>query len=462
MLDFRADGQRTAGRTVEATVVTSPITLWTWAISAAVAGFLFGFDTAVISGADLPIQALWDTSDFVHGLFVMSSALWGTVLGALTGNLPCDRIGRRKTLILVGILYLVSALGSAVAGDPYTFSVLRFIGGIGVGISSIAVPAYISEVAPAAQRGRLVATYQFQIVFGILVAYFSNYALSTFLGLDWRWMLGIEALPAAVFLALAARLPESPRWLLLHAGDEAAAREVLERVNPGLADRLIAEMKDTEAPAAGTEALFQRRYARPIALALLIAFFNQLSGINFVIYFAPRIFELAGLDTASALLSTTGIGITNLVFTLLGVALIDRAGRRFLMTIGSVGYIVSLSAVAWSFYSGAGGITIVGFLFLFIASHAVGQGAVIWVFIAEIFPNSVRSRGQSLGCGMHWVLAAAIALSMPLALSAFDGQTIFSFFAVMMVLQLVFVRFLMPETKGLSLESLEKSLRAPA
>lgn len=421
------------------------------------AGFLFGFDTAVISGADLPIQALWQTGDLVHGLFVMSSALWGTVLGALGGNLPCDRLGRRPTLVLIAILYVVSALGSALANDPFTFSALRFIGGVGVGISSIAVPAYISEVAPARERGRLVALYQFQIVFGILTAYFSNYALSEFLGMDWRWMLGVEAVPAAVFLFLVTELPESPRWLLLHGGDEAAARKVLLAVDPDGTDALIANLR-TDAIASPSDSLLQRRYTRPIALAVLLAFFNQLSGINFVIYFAPRIFDLAGLDTASALLSTTGIGVTNLVFTLLGVALIDGAGRRQLMLAGSIGYLVSLSAVAWSFYTGAGGLAIAGFLFLFIAAHAIGQGAVIWVFIAEIFPNAVRSRGQSLGCGTHWVLAAAIALSMPIALSRFDPHVIFGFFAVMMLLQLAFVVFVMPETKGRSLESLAGNL----
>jgi len=437
--------------------LTSRITLWTWSLSAAVAGFLFGFDTAVISGADLPIQSLWNTSDLVHGLLVMSSALWGTVLGALAGNLPCDRLGRKPTLVLIGVLYFVSALGSAIAPDPYTFSILRFVGGVGVGISSIAVPAYISEVAPATQRGRLVALYQFQIVFGILVAYFSNYALSEFFGLDWRWMLGVEALPAAVFLGLVVNLPESPRWLLLHAGDDLRARTVIAAVNPGNVDQVVDDIRASANPGM-SDTLFRRRYARPIALAFLIAFFNQLSGINFVIYFAPRIFELAGLDSASALLSTTGIGVTNLVFTLLGVALIDRSGRRFLMLIGSIGYIVSLSSVAWSFATGAGGLAIVGFLFLFIASHAIGQGAVIWVFIAEVFPNNVRSKGQSLGCGTHWVLAAAIALAMPLALSRFDGEVIFGFFAVMMALQLLFVLTTMPETRGRSLESLAGEL----
>lgn len=437
--------------------MTSNRTLWIWSISVAVAGFLFGFDTAVISGADQPIQALWATGNLFHGLFIMSSALWGTVLGALLGNIPCDRLGRRPTLIAIGLLYLGSAVGSAIAPDPYTFSIFRFVGGVGVGVSSIAVPAYIAEVAPAERRGRLVALYQFQIVFGILVAYFSNYALDSLLGLDWRWMLGIEAVPAALYLALVLKVPESPRWLLRNGDREAEARAVISSVNPDRVDDVIAAIR-ANAKQFSDSHLFRKAYSRPIALAFLIAFFNQLSGINFVIYFAPRIFGLAGLDASSALLSSAGIGLTNLIFTVLGMLLIDRAGRRFLMTVGSLGYLVSLTAVAWSFYSGASGLTVVLFLFLFIASHAIGQGAVIWVFIAEIFPNSVRSKGQSLGSGTHWVFAAVIALSMPLALSRFEGHVIFGFFAVMMLLQLAFVLFVMPETKGRTLESLSGEL----
>lgn len=431
-------------------------TLLLWSFAVAVAGFLFGFDTAVISGADQAIQSLWQTSDLFHGAFIMSSALWGTVLGAVFGSLPCDRFGRKPTLVAIGVLYLVSAIGTAVAADPYTFSLLRFLGGLGVGVSSIAVPAYISEIAPAARRGQLVALYQFQIVFGILVAYLSNYVLSSAFGLNWRWMLGIEALPAALYLAAVARVPESPRWLLLKRGDEDEALEVVRSVNPERAERVIAEIRGNLAEA--SDKLFVRRYRLPILLAVLIAFFNQLSGINFVIYFAPRIFGLAGLDSSAALLSTTGIGLVNLLFTLLGVYLIDRAGRRLLMTLGSVGYIVSLTAVAWSFYVGAGGVIVVLFLFLFIASHAIGQGAVIWVFIAEIFPNAVRSKGQSLGCGTHWVLAATIALLMPYALSAFEPHMIFGFFAALMLLQLAFVIVVMPETRGRTLEAVAEDL----
>ena len=428
-----------------------------WSIAVALAGLLFGFDTAVISGADQPIQALWKTSDLFHGAFIMSSALWGTVVGALYGNVPCDKYGRKLTLIATGILFLASALGSAIAPDPYTFSILRFIGGLGVGVSSIVVPAYISEIAPAKYRGRLVALYQFQIVFGILIAFFSNYALSQFFNLNWRWMLGAEIIPAAVFLAMVIGVPESPRWLITRKGNEAAARKILSIVNPGNVDQVIAEIHHAQREFT-SDRLFSGAYAWPILLAFLIAFFNQLSGINFIIYFAPRVFGLAGLDASASLLSTTGIGVVNLVFTILGMLLIDKSGRKKLMLIGSAGYIVSLSAVAWAFYSGAGGMLVVWFVFLFIASHAVGQGAVIWVFIAEIFPNNVRAKGQSLGCGTHWVFAALIALLMPYVLSVFAGHTIFAFFAFMMVLQLLFVIFLMPETRGRTLESLAEDL----
>ena len=432
-----------------------------WSITVAIAGFLFGFDTAVISGADQPVQTLWQTGDLFHGLFIMSAALWGTVIGALFGNWPCDRYGRKRVLVGIGVLYLVSAIGSALAPDPYSFSVWRFIGGLGVGASSIAVPAYISEMAPPAVRGRLVALYQLQIVFGILVAFASNYTLSALLDLDWRWMLGVESLPALAYVVMVSTVPESPRWLLLKQGDEKASRRILEQVDADSAERTLSEIRATDLKTP-EDRLFRRTYWRPVMLAFLIAVFNQLSGINFIIYFAPRIFSLAGLDSSSALLSTAGIGIVNLTCTLLGMWLIDRAGRKSLMLIGSIGYIVSLSAVTWAFGTGASGMVVVLFVFLFIASHAVGQGAVIWVFIAEIFPNKVRTKGQSLGCGTHWVFAALITLLMPLFLSRFEPQTIFSFFAVMMILQLLFVIAVMPETRGQSLESLATRFLAEA
>ncbi|WP_240220675.1 sugar porter family MFS transporter [Rheinheimera hassiensis] len=433
-------------------------TIFLWAITVALAGFLFGFDTAVISGADLPIQQLWQTDPLFHGMFIMSSALWGTVIGALFGSVPCDRFGRKATLIAIGILYILSALGSALAADPYTFSFMRFIGGLGVGVSSIAVPAYIAEIAPAKHRGRLVAMYQFQIVFGILVAFFSNYLLSGISAEDWRWMLGVEVIPAMVFLFLVFKVSESPRWLILHKRDEAAARVVFNQLQEKDVDSIVADIKRTR-PTEKKSSLFSARYRFPVMLAFLVAFFNQLSGINFIIYFAPRIFSLAGLDSDSALLSSAGVGIINLVFTMLGLYLIDKAGRRLLMLIGSVGYIVSLSVVAYAFYAGIGGMAVVFFVFLFIASHAIGQGAVIWVFISEVFPNAVRAKGQSLGASTHWVFAALIALLMPFFLSVFTPATIFIFFAFMMVLQLVFVLFVMPETKGRTLESISEEIQ---
>jgi sugar porter (SP) family MFS transporter len=428
-----------------------------WSIVVAVSGFLFGYDTAVISGADQPLQRLWGSDDLFHGLFIMSSALWGTVIGALFGNIPAERFGRKASLIAIGALYLASALGSALAPDPYLFSFMRFIGGLGVGASSIVAPAFISEIAPAHYRGRLVALYQFLLVFGILAAFFTNFALSEFFGLNWRWMLGAEALPALAYLLLVLGVPESPRWLLLRKKDEEQAREILAHSNGEDVDRVIADIRHAR-DEFREDQLLTRAYAFPVLLAFLIAAFNQLSGINFIIYFAPRVFELAGLDAGSALLSSAGIGLVNLLATLLGMYLIDRAGRRHLMLIGSVGYIISLSTVAWAFGSGAGDMMVVFFVFAFIASHAVGQGAVIWVFIAEIFPNNVRTKGQALGCGTHWVFAALITLLMPSVLSAFEPASIFGFFAVMMVLQLLFVLFLMPETRGQSLEALAEDL----
>lgn len=429
----------------------------TWSVTVAVAGFLFGFDTAVISGADQAIQTLWETSPLVHGLFVMSSALWGTVLGALTGNIPCDKLGRKKTLVIIGVLYLLSAIGSALAQDPYTFAILRFIGGVGVGISSIVVPAYISEIAPAHLRGRLVATYQFQIVFGILIAFLSNYLLTGITPQDWRVMLGVEAIPALVYLILVLKAPESPRWLLLKRNNEGEARKVMKLLGSENIDMTIAQVRASAQQQPDTS-LFKKEYRLPIILAFLIAAFNQLSGINFIIYYAPRVFEMAGLDASNALLSTAGVGLVNLLFTMVGMSLIDKCGRKLLMYVGSVGYIVSLATVTWAFKGDIGGNLVVLAVFVFIASHALGQGAVIWVFIAEIFPNSVRSKGQSLGCGTHWVFAALITLIMPQVLSTFSPSDVFLFFTLAMFLQLLFVRFMMPETKGRTLEDVASDL----
>lgn len=430
-------------------------------VVAALAGFLFGFDTAVISGADKPIQELWKTTPLFHGTFIMSMALWGTVIGALFGGIPCDRYGRKNTLIVIGVLYLVSALGSALAIEPYSFSFFRFIGGIGVGASSVAAPTYISEIAPAARRGRLVILYQFMIVLGILVAFLSNWLVGSSLGENaWRWMLGVEAVPAMIYLLLVFKVPNSPRWLVLHRNETETAKALIQQLDHDQdPEAELQAILTTEKKDKGNN-FFSGRYNFSILLAFLIAFFNQLSGINFVIYYAPRIFEAAGLEVSTALLSSVGIGAVNLVFTMLGIYLIDRSGRKQLMLIGSIGYIVTLSVVSWAFYTGAGGFVVVLFLFGFIAAHAIGQGAVIWVFISEIFPNHVRASGQSFGTGVHWVFAALITLFTLFFMDILGDNPapLFAFFAFMMVLQLVFVIKLMPETKGRSLEELAKEL----
>ncbi len=427
-------------------------------VTVALAGFLFGFDTIVISGADQPIQKLWNTGDWFHGVFIMSMALWGTVIGALLGGIPCDRFGRKKTLFWIGILYLVSALGSGLATDPYFFSFFRFIGGIGVGASSVAAPIYISEIAPADKRGSMVATYQFNIVFGILIAFFSNYLIGAYIeNNSWRWMLGIEAIPAIIYCLMILRVPNSPRWLLLKGNDEAKAKSLLEQLDPsGNIEERIVEIKNSVLKTKAN--FFSGEFNKPITLAFLLAFFNQVSGINFILYYAPRIFETAGIDQSNTLIASIPIGLVNLIFTLLGMYLIDKMGRKQLMTIGSIGYIITLLGVAGSFYTGAEGWLVVFFVSAFVGAHAIGQGAVIWVFISEIFPNTVRANGMSLGSGTHWVFAAIITMITPAVLSAFSPVTIFMFFAGMMVLQLIWVRTIMPETKGKKLEEIEREL----
>lgn len=430
------------------------------AIAASLAGFLFGFDTIVISGADQPIQKLWEMSDLFHGTFIMSMALWGTVIGALFGGIPCDKFGRRKTLFWIGILYFLSAVGSGLAPDPYIFSFSRFIGGLGVGASSVAAPIYISEITPANNRGKLVALYQFNIVFGILIAYLSNYWLGATLDENaWRWMLGVEGIPAAIYTFFVLGIPESPRWLAIKKNDESAAKKILKQLNPKEnIEKMMAEIKHSVSADPEASKFFSGRFKFPIMLAFLVAFFNQWSGINFVLYYAPRIFQQAGIEATEVLGASIPLGIVNLIFTLIGMYLIDKAGRKLLMYIGSFGYITSLLGVAWAFSTGAEGAIVVAFVSAFIASHAIGQGAVIWVFISEIFPNAVRDYGMSLGSGTHWVFAAIITLITPTVLSAFSGAQIFGFFAFMMFLQLLFVWKIMPETKNISLEEMEVKL----
>lgn len=430
-----------------------------WSITVALAGFLFGFDTVVISGADLSLQQLWPHGEVFHGFVIMSSALWGTVIGAIFGSMPTDSLGRKKTLIIIGIFYFVSAIGSALATGPWMFAVFRFLGGLAIGTSTIAAPAYISEIAPASNRGKLVAMYQFNIVFGILMAYLSNYLLSDSGEQAWRWMLGIQTIPATIYISLVFLIPESPRWLIIRKGDLSAALKTINIINPeGNAEAEVNRIQADFDLSDKRETIFSPKFRFPLMLAFLVAFFNQLSGINAFLYYAPRIFEIAGLAKSSALLNSVGIGITNLIFTLVGLSLIDRFGRRQLMYIGSFGYIISLSMVALSFFMEWKGMAVPGFLFLFIAAHAIGQGTVIWVFIAEIFPNHLRAGGQAFGSSVHWVLAAIIPSFMPLLISTMGITTIFSLFAFMMFLQLLFVWRMMPETKGVSLEDLEQKL----
>jgi len=434
--------------------------LFLWSITAALSGFLFGFDTVVISGAEQTIQDLWGLSPAIHGL-AMSAALWGTVLGSLIGAWPTDRFGRKKTLLWIGILYLASAIWSALATDPTSFMIARFIGGLGVGISTVAAPLFISEIAPAAKRGRLAGMFQFNIVFGILVAFGSNALLGGIGENAWRWMLGVEAVPALIFSLLCFGLPESPRWLIGRKGDRAEGLAVLRQIQPEATDAEIQskadEIENVSKESASSGGFWSARLKTPICLAFLIAFFNQLSGINAILYFAPRIFELTGLDEKAALLQSVGIGVTNLFFTFLGLWLIDRLGRRTLLYIGSFGYIASLGLCSWAFFTENFAIVPVC-IFAFIAAHAVGQGAVIWVFISEIFPNRHRAQGQSLGSFTHWIFAALLTLFFPSMVTAFAPGIVFGFFCFMMVLQLVWVKWMVPETKGRALEQIEHDL----
>lgn len=428
-----------------------------WAITAALAGFLFGFDVVVISGADKKLQLLWNSSDAFHGAVVMGMALWGTVIGAIFGGIPTNKWGRKKTLLAIGILYTLSAIGSALSNDPYVFAFFRFMGGLGVGASTIAAPAYISEIAPAKDRGRLVSLYQFNIVLGILVAFFSNYLLSGIGDNDWRWMLGVQAIPAIFYTLFVITIPESPRWLISQSRVE-EAKKVMKIISPDQDSELLATQMEEDYADAPKENIFMKKYRFPLMLAFLVAFFNQMSGINAFLYYAPRIFGEAGLGEKTALLSSIGIGIVNMVFTLVGVNLIDKVGRKKLMFIGSIGYIISLGLVSMAFYFHWTGLAIPIFLFLFIASHAIGQGTIIWVFISEIFPNHLRASGQSFGSSTHWVLAAIIPSLIPTLFSTIGPGTVFLVFTIAMVFQLLFVIFMMPETKGTTLEKLSKSL----
>ncbi|OVE73985.1 hypothetical protein BVX94_02065 [bacterium B17] len=527
-----------------------------WAVAASLAGFLFGFDTIVISGAEKAIQDIWKLSGNLHG-WAVSAALWGTVVGAIFGGIPASKFGRRKNLIAVGVLYFVSAIGSGFAdefmGIPavWVFFVARFIGGLGVGAATVVSPMFISEISPAKNRGKLAGLFQFNIVFGILIAFISNWLLGKYISSDvaWRWMLGVEAIPAALYTLWAFSLPESPRWLITHAKKREEGAKIFKQINPEASDEeietLVKDVEETVADTKKTSNFWTPRLKVPIMMAFLIALFNQFSGINIILYFAPRLMGLAGLE--NALQASVALGVTNLIFTFIGLYLIDKAGRKPLLTIGGIGYVISLGVCAFAFLTtpafkvaassqdvvaAAGAVNVVAegkkfftdadkeqirqnyaakqaafveatsvesykgeavvlpegadtaavialadkakleakglmgmkstivlvCLIAFIASHAVGQGAVIWVFIAEIFPNDHRAAGTALGSSTHWVCAASLTYLFPVMMAKFDAGILFAFFTFCMILQLVWIKVQVIETKGITLEEIEKKL----
>lgn len=535
-----------SAKTTSSTLPTRKLIFWS--ITASLAGFLFGFDTVVISGAEKAIASLWGLTPWVHGAAI-SSALWGTVVGSLVGGWPTDRFGRKTTLVWIGFLYLLSALWSGLATDVWSFMIARFLGGLGVGISTVAAPLFISEIAPPGNRGRLAGMFQFNIVFGILIAFLSNFLMGVLIEESaWRWMLGIEAIPALVYMLMCFALPQSPRWLIVNRGQVEQARDVLGLLNPELdsenVDKLVEQIRNSagRAERPTRDPFWSLRLRIPIMLAFLVAFFNQMSGINAILYFAPRIFGMAGMGESAALLNSVGIGVVNLAFTFVGLYLIDRRGRKSLLYLGSIGYIISLGVCAMTFFTyatpfsaatasmdakdaitnleqvsaaegldaayleearqerdtaaerlqqaaqsmeipvtestddqairrqadavaeaaekriGVGSILVFVSILAFIAAHAVGQGAVIWVLISEVFPNRHRAMGQALGSFTHWIFAALIAMLFPVMIVSFAPGYLFLFFTIMMVLQLLWVIFLVPETRGVPLEELEMQL----
>ena len=432
---------------------------------AALGGLLFGFDTAVISGTTQWLKDVFDLTPFTLG-FTVASALIGTIMGAILVGKPADILGRRNVLYMLALFYFISAIGCALAHNWIVFLFFRFLGGLGVGGSSVVSPMYIAEISPARLRGRMVAVTQFNIVFGISLAFFSNYLISRLqLGpAEWRWMFGVEAFPAGFFFIFLFLIPNSPRWLVAK-GRAAEAAAILLKCGTR-SDEIEMEMKEiknslSDGNQTFKEPLFQKKYLRPISLAVIIAVFNQLSGINAVLYYAPHIFKMAGAGTESALLQSVVMGASMVIFTLLAMSIIDHFGRKKLMLIGSIGYIISLGITAWTFYfqgtdfSQNGSIVVLISLVVFIASHSFGQGTVIWVFISEVFPNRVRARGQSLGSFTHWFMAAVISWTFPL-IAEFSGGHAFAFYTLCMIGQLIWVIFVMPETKGISLEQIQR------
>ena len=440
------------------------------AIVAAVGGLIFGFDTAVISGANAALKKQFNLDDGGLGATVAIATV-GTIIGALIGGRSADRFGRRKLLFFIGILYVLGALGTALAPSHLVLMIFRFIGGIGVGLSSVCAPIYTAEIAPARVRGRLVGLVQFNIVLGILVAYLSNYIVAQIVHdpqIAWRWMLGVMVVPSVLFLVFLMTVPETPRWLMAKGHEEKAiaiSRRLCNTVEES--DEQIQEIRDQLASAGSQATLsqfFTRRYFKVIALAFFIAMFNQLSGINAILYYAPEVMKQAGADDNAALLMSVGVGLMNLIATMAALTVIDRIGRRSLMIVGSIGYLVSmgfLTAVMFMFQghfnSTSSTLVLIGLL-VFIAAHAFGQGSVIWVFISEIFPTRVRGLGQSLGSLTHWVFAAITTYAFPPIIGAWGGGWAFSIFLVCMFGQLVWVLTKMPETKGIPLEEMEDKL----
>jgi sugar porter (SP) family MFS transporter len=427
-------------------------------IVSALGSFLFGFDTAVISGTTKFISHYFQLTDTTLGITV-SIALWGTVIGSIAVGKPGDVYGRKPLLSFCGILYFISALGCALSGSWYVLLISRFIGGLAIGGASVMAPMYIAEIAPGRLRGRLVAVAQFNIVFGILVAFFSNYLLVNTGDANWRWMFGVMTIPAVVFFALLFLVPESPRWLVKK-NQAAKAKGVLESVGAENVEKELGEIINSlkEETGKGAAKLFQKKYSFAIMCAVLLAVFNQLSGINVIMYYAPMIFEKAGASTGAAMLQAVAVGVTNMLFTIIAMFFIDKFGRKTLLLIGAVGMCISLAGAGLHYFNenlfGSAGVVV--FIVGFIAFFAFSQGAVIWVFLAEIFPNKVRSKGQSLGSFTHWIMNAVIGMLFPIALTSFGGGSVFMFFSVMMIPFFFFVWKMLPETKGKSLEELEK------
>ncbi|MDQ6707930.1 MAG: sugar porter family MFS transporter [Acidobacteriota bacterium] len=430
------------------------------ALVASLGGLLFGFDTAVIAGATRALEGEYSLSPAALG-FTVSSALWGTVLGSLFAGAPSDRYGRRICLRVLAVFYVASALGCAFAWNWYSFLFFRALGGLAIGGSSVISPTYIAEISPPARRGRLVGMFQFNVVFGILLAYVSNYGVGRFqLGAaDWRWKLGVAAVPALLFLVALFTIPESPRWLATK-GRFPEALEVIRLTGEPEPERELAEIRASlgttgESP---REALFQWKYRLPIYLAISIGLFNQLSGINAILYYLNDIFERAGFDRLSSDLQAVIIGVTNLMAVTCAMAMIDRIGRRQLLLIGSVGCAICLAGVGAIFATRTYQSALVWFLVGFIGFFSFSQGAVIWVYISEIFPNRVRAKGQSLGSFTHWFMNAIVSGLFPVLAHSW-GALPFFFFAAVMAVQFFVVWLTFPETRGVSLEAMEKKLQ---